>query len=371
MRIAVNTRFLLSGQLEGNGWYIHETWKRIVQQHPEHEFFFLFDRPFEQDFIYGPNVTPVVVAPAARHPVLWKWWFDFRIPRVLKKIKADLFFSPDGFCSLRTKVPQITVIHDLAFLRVKNGQYASHERYYKKNTPLYINKSKHIIAVSEFTKQDIIAQYNTPAQKITVIPNAARSIFRIHTWDEKQAVKERYAGGKEFFLYTGSIHPRKNLLNLLKAFSIFKKWQHSEMKLVLAGRAAWKSESFIKSLDTYKYRNDLVLTGYLPDEELARLTASAYAMVYPSVFEGFGLPVVEAMQSGVPVVTSNTSALPETGGNAALYANPDMVDEIAGQMMLLYKDEALRARQVALGLEQAARYSWDESARKIWEVIKG
>src|SRR5690606_7224010 len=115
MRIAVNTRLLLKGKLEGIGWFTYQTLERIVKQHPEHEFIFFFDRPYDRSFVFASNVTPVVLSPQARHPVLFYLWFELGIPRLLRKYKADLFLSPDGFSSLSTKVPTCLVIHDLAF----------------------------------------------------------------------------------------------------------------------------------------------------------------------------------------------------------------------------------------------------------------
>ena len=141
------------------------------------------------------------------------------------------------------------------------------------------------------------------------------------------------------------------------------------MKLLVAGRLAWQYDDVLTKLKTYKYRNDVVLLDYVPEDQLAKLTAAAYALVYPSYFEGFGLPIIEAMQSEVPVITSHTSSMPETGGDAALYANPSDPDAIAKQMLHLYRDESLRARLIAAGKEQAARFSWDTAAAQLWEVI--
>jgi glycosyltransferase involved in cell wall biosynthesis len=370
MRIAVNTRFLLKDYLEGYGYFTREIFSRLAQQHPQHEFIFIFDRPFDKQFIFSGNITPVVAGPAARHPLLWKLWYDYKLPRILKKMKADVFVSPDGFCSLRTNIPQVTVIHDLAFLHRPKDIPRSHLWYYKKYTPRFIKKSSQLITVSHASQQDILSRYPQAAGKITVVPNAARNNFQPVSWEQKTTVKDMYAGGREYFVYTGSIHPRKNILNLLKAFSIFKKWQQSDMKLLLCGRLAWKNEAFRKMLATYKYRNDVQLTGYLPEEELAAVVASAYAMVYPSHFEGFGLPVVEAMQADVPVVASNTDAITETGGDAILYASPDDYEELAAQMMLLYKDEALRARQIEKGRIQNTRFNWQQSSEMMWHCIQ-
>ncbi|MBI3138187.1 MAG: glycosyltransferase family 4 protein [Sphingobacteriales bacterium] len=370
MRIAVNTRFLLNDYLEGYGNFLYEMFRRITENHPEHEFIFLFDRPFDPRFVFGKNVVPVVAGPAARHPLLWKYWYDFKVPALLKKYRADIFVSCDGFCSLRTSVPQCLVLHDLAFLHFPAGIPRSQLAFYKKYTPRFISKAKTLVTVSEFSKKDILAHYPEATGKINVVYNGIKPLFRPYSWEEREAVKKKYTGGKDYFVYTGAIHPRKNLVGLLKAFSLFKKRQQSAMKLVITGRLAWKNESFTESLTTYKYRNDVILTGYLPDEELAGITASAYALVYPSFFEGFGVPVAEAMQASVPVITTAGSAMEEIAGEAALYAAPADHAALADQLMRLYKDERLRGELVAKGTERARAFNWDESARIFWALLE-
>ena len=369
MRIAVNTRCLINNQLEGYGNFTAETMRRITHQHPEHEFFFLFDRPYDASFIFSENVTPIVIGPPARHAMLFKWWYDVRVPAALRKIKADVFVSPDGFCSLATNVPQVLVVHDLSFLHYPGFIKKSHLLFYKRYTPKYLAKAAMVATVSEFSKQDIIGQYKTSSEKITVIGSGIREGFVPVGWQEKEAIKEEYTVGKEFFLYSGSIHPRKNLVNLLKAFSLFKKRQQSNMQLVLCGRMAWQTNEFEEKLSTYKYRADVQLLGFIPEAKLAKLTAAAYAVVYPSLFEGFGLPVLEGMQCGVPVITSNTSSMPEVGGPAALYADPNNPDDIANQMKLVYKDETLRNELIEKGWEQVQKFSWQKTADDLWRVI--
>ena len=160
-------------------------------------------------------------------------------------------------------------------------------------------------------------------------------------------------------------------MHLLKAFSVFKKRQQSNMKILVVGRLAWQYDTLIQQLKTYKYRDDIVLLNYLQDDELAKILAAAYALIYPSFFEGFGVPIIEAMQCGVPVIASNTSSMPEVGGNAALYASPTDVNELAEQMMQLYKNETMRNQMIQLGFTQSAKFSWDESAKKLWQIIEG
>ena len=370
MKIAVNTRFLLKDYLEGYGYFIYETFKRITAAHPEHEFIFIFDRPYDQRFVFGSNAKAVVTGPPARHPLLWKLWYDIKIPALLRKYKADVFVSCDGFCSLGTKVPQCLMVHDLAFLHYPSLIPKSHLLYYKRYTPKMLAKAKAITTASAFSKNDIIDQYVVSADKINVVYNAAKEIFVPLTDEEKQATKAKYTGRKEYFIYAGAIHPRKNLVNLLKAFSLFKKRQQSSMKLVLTGRLAWKYDSFVKNLKTYKYRDDVVMTGYVGEEEIKKLIGSAYAMVYPSLFEGFGVPVLEAMQSDVPVITSLNSSMQEIAKEAALYADPESPADIAEKMMLLYKDERLRSQLIEKGRVTGKQYSWEQSAEHLWQSIE-
>ncbi len=369
MTIGVNTRFLLQDHLEGVGYFIYETFKRITINHPEHDFIFIFDRPFDERFVFGKNVKAVVTGPPARHPLLWKLWYDFRLTSLLKKYKADVFVSCDGFCSLTTKIPQCLVLHDLAFLHHPSFIKKSHLLFYKKYTPKFLEKAKSVVTVSEFSKKDMLVHYKLEPGKIDVVFSAAKEIFHPAGEEEKATTKNKYTEGKEYFVYAGAIHPRKNLMNLLKAFSVFKKRQQTNMKLLLTGRLAWKYGSFIESLKTYKYRNDVVMTGYVPEEELVKIIGAAYGLVYPSLLEGFAVPVLEAMRSDVPVITSAGSAMQEIAKDAALYANASSYTDMADKMILLYKNETLRKQLIENGRHITGQYSWDKTADLLWKSI--
>jgi glycosyltransferase involved in cell wall biosynthesis len=370
MIIAINTRFLLSNYLEGYGNFIYELFTRLALQQSQHQFIFILDRPFEGDLSLPANVSTVVISPKARHPLLWHYWYNVKVSTLLKKVKADVFISPDGFCSLTTKIPQITVIHDLAFLQYPKAIKKSHLWYYKRYTPKFIAKSKAIVAVSNYTKQDIVGTYKISNEKITVIYNAANALFKPLDWKLQEVVKEQYTNGKEYFVCVTSIHPRKNVMNLLKAFSIFKKWQKCNMKLVLVGRLAWKNNAFEKLLATYKYKEDVVLLGHQPNYKVAPIIGAAYCAVYPSLFEGFGVPIIEAMQCHIPVITSNNSGMLEAGGDAALYANPQDIEDIAGQMQKIYKDETLRSQLIEKGKQHVQSFNWEQSAREMWHIVE-
>ncbi|HZH35628.1 MAG TPA: glycosyltransferase family 1 protein [Flavisolibacter sp.] len=369
MIIAVNTRFLLNDVLEGIGYFTKELLQEMVRQHPQHSFHFFFDRPYHKDFLFAANVSGHVLSPPARHPLLWKYWFDVKVALKLKSIKADVFLSPDGQCSLTTAVPQCLVVHDLCFLHYPAGYRKTHLAYYHHYTPKFIRKAKTIATVSHFSKNDIMEQYQTPAEKIAVVYNGVKEIFRPLPFEESMLVKDRYTGGAEYFLYVGAIQPRKNLVNLLKAFSIFKRRMQSSLKLVLAGRMAWKNDEFRTLLATYKYKEDVVLTGYLPEHDLAGIIGAAYAMVYPSHAEGFGVPVLEAARSGVPVLTSAGSAMQEISEDSALYFDPANVEDIAYKLMFIYKQEGERTNMIQRGQNIAARYNWQRTATLVWESL--
>ena len=227
-----------------------------------------------------------------------------------------------------------------------------------------------IATVSHFSKKDMITQYKTADEKINIVYSAVKKIFHPLNIQQKEMIKEKYTEGKEFFIYTGALQPRKNLVNLLKAFSLFKKRQHSNWKLVLAGRLAWKNDDFLHLLKTYKYRNDIITPGYISESVLAQLTASAYAMIYPSLFEGFGVPVLEAMKSEIPVLTSANSSMQEIGEEAALYFDPLSVNDMAEKLMLIYKDEDLRNSLIQKGKQKAGEFSWQRTAGLMWQCIE-
>jgi glycosyltransferase involved in cell wall biosynthesis len=369
MRIAINARFLLTGKLEGIGWFTYEICKRLVQQHPEHEFVFFFDRPFDPEFIFGKNVTPVVLFPPARHPFLFFAWFEFAVTRALKRHKIDVFFSPDGFMSLTSKVPTLLTIHDLAYAHFPEQIRFMDRKYYQYFMPRFARKAAKITTVSEFTKQDIMTQLSLSSDKIDVVYNGCRTFFTPMSIAEKAAVKNQYSGGEDYFVYIGAIHPRKNVHRLISAFDAYKQRSNSKAKLLLGGRFAWQVGAVKDAFDQTEYKDDILFLGYLNTTELHHITASALAMVYVSTFEGFGVPLLEAMHCDVPTITSTTSSMPEVVGDAGICIAPEDVEGIADAMFRVERDTALRAMLIERGRLQRQKFSWDISANQIWAEI--
>lgn len=371
MVIAVNTRLLLKDRLEGIGRFTFEILKRITASHPEHTFIFLFDRPYSDEFVFGANVIPVVVSPPARHPVLWYIWFEWRIPEILKKYKADVFVSTDGYLSLRTSVPQVNVIHDINFVHRRKDLPWLTALYYNHFSPEFARKAWRLVTVSEYSRSDISASFDIAKDMIEVVYNGCPSAFSPVSGEEIRTVREKYSAGMPYFIFVGALHPRKNIEGLLKAFELFKSNTSGNEKLLIVGGHMFKTGTISETLASMEFRDEVIFTGRIPGEELRQVLGGALAMTFVPFFEGFGIPVIEAMSAGIPVICSNTTSLPEVGGDAVLYADPANISEIAAAMQSLAFNEDLRLKLIEKGNIQCKKFSWDDSAAKMWQIIAG
>jgi len=370
LRIAINTRLLIKNKLEGIGWFTYETLKRITSQHPEHQFYFIFDRAHDDSFIFSNNVTPIVVFPQARHPFLYYTWFEISIPRILKKIKPNLFFSPDGYLSLTTDVKSMNVFHDLNFVHYPQDLPYLERKYYNYFFPKYAHKAKRIATVSEYSKSDIIKQFGISPNKIDVVYNGANEGFRPLDEKFKTQTREQFTDGAPYFIFVGALHPRKNLVNLFDAFDKFRSSGEFDTKLLIVGEKMWWTHEIKGAYEKMQFKDEVVFSGRLAFEKLQQAVASALALTYVSYFEGFGIPIVEAFNAGTPVITSNITSMPEVAGDAALLVDPFSIESISGAMMRIAKDEKLRKTLVEKGMERAKNFSWQKSADRLWASIE-
>jgi glycosyltransferase involved in cell wall biosynthesis len=370
MRIAVNTRLLLQGKLEGIGWFTLETLKRMTRNHPEHEFIFIFDRPYNKDYIFAENVIPVVIGPQARHPILFYLWFDFQVPRILKKYNVDLFLSPDGYLSQRTKVPQLGVMHDINFVHRPDDLPWLIAKYYNHYFPKFAKIAKRLATVSYYSKEDIARSFKVDYDKIDVVYDGINQIFEPITDEEKILVKERYTDGSDYFLFVGALHPRKNICGLLKSFDAFKSVNGNKTKLVIVGGEMHKTGEIFETYENMRSKSDVVFTGRVGTNELHDIFGGALALTFVPFFEGFGIPIVEAMSAGIPVICSNTTSIPEVGGNAVVYADPLKIDQITDAMIKIHDDMDLRNSLIEKGFIQKSKFSWDETARLLWMSVE-
>lgn len=370
MRIAVNTRLLLPGRLDGIGWFSYESLRRIVAAHPEHEFLFLFDRKPDPQFLFASNVKSLVLCPQARHPVLWYLFFEWSVTRALRRYKADLFLSPDGWMSLRTKVPTLTVIHDLNFEHASDYLRPSHQRYMTRFFPRFARKATRVATVSEFSKQDLVDTYDIGAEKIDVVYDGSHSNYQPVSEEQQQSTRLKYTQGKPYFIFIGTISKRKNITNILLAYDKMRAaTPQSQEKLVVVGHKFWWEGEVVEAYENMRFKDDVVFLGRAEADELSLLLGSARALLYCSLFEGFGIPIIEAFNAHTPVVTSNLTSMPEVAGDAALLVDPYDTDAMAEAFARIATDDELCSTLVERGLSRRNLFNWDRTAALLWESM--
>ncbi|MDD3875334.1 MAG: glycosyltransferase family 1 protein [Bacteroidales bacterium] len=370
MNIVVNTQLLLKNRLEGLGWFTFETFKRISRNHPEHQFYFVFDRPFDNEFIFANNVKPIILRPASRHPFLWFLRFEILMPRLLKKLKADVYVGPDGWTTLNTKVPCVQVLHDL------NWEYNPQDipflirHYFSFFFPRYARKAKRIATVSEYSKSDIVKIYGINPSLIDVVFNGCNELYESFPENINEQTRLHYAGGHPYFLFVGALLPRKNIERLFKAFDKFKASDKKNTRLLIVGEKKWWTKEINTAYEKMVHRNDVVFLGRLPVEALNKVYAAAFALTFIPYFEGFGIPIIEAFNCGIPIITSNCTSMPEVAGDAAILIDPYDIDDITNAMKRISTDEFLRQQLIAKGHERKKMFSWNKTAAKLWDCIE-
>ena len=369
MIIAVNTRLLLKDKLEGIGWFMYENLKRITTSHPEHTFLFLFDRPWSPEFIFSNNIKPLIVPPPARHPILWYAWLEYSLPRAIRKNKAELYLGPDGYMPQHLKIPSLITIHDINFHHRPMDLPWSSRIYYRKYFPRFAHLSDRITTVSHYSKTDLVNSYGIDPLKIDVIYNGVNELFSAQSKDEAERNRESLTGGTPYFIFIGSMHPRKNLSLLLLGFDQFRKKLERPHKLIIVGEKMFMTREIEKTYAGMDHQEDVVFTGRLSPPELRNVLGASSGLTFIPLFEGFGIPLLEAMRCEVPILASNVSSLPEIAEDAAIYVNPQDVAEIADGMMQLASDPDLNSRLVSAGKKRVNSFSWDKTSELYWESV--
>lgn len=355
--------------MDGIGWFTYETMTRVSETHPEHQFYFLFDRPYDKDFNFCDNVTPVIVRPITRIRPLLKFWHRFSVPRVLKKIKADLYLSPDFFLPPDLPCPGIVVIHDLNFEHFPEFLPREYRKLYPFWTRQAAETSTRILTVSNFSKQDIIDKYNIPPEKIDVVFCGVNSFIQPVSDSEISSVKKGFGIDSNYMIVPGTLHPRKNTQRIIEAFGIFRHSSDEAIKLVFAGNNKWMTAEMKQVYQESPFRDDIIFTGRVSELQMNALIQGAHALVFVSLFEGFGLPILEAALAGVPALTSNNTSMKEIAGDSALLVNPYSLEEIAEGMNHICNNYALRYKLMQKSMSLPERYSWDTTSELIWSSI--
>lgn len=292
-------------------------------------------------------------------------WSQLALPLQLRLQKnIDVFFTPAHYAPRNITIPSVVTIHDLSYFYYP-GDFLKRDLYKLKNWTEYsISNASHLIAVSESTKKDIIKFYGIPRVKISVIHNG----FEKNISNNIQSLSHDL-DTHPFILNVGTLQPRKNIATVIRAFAKFRKHYRSH-KLVIAGKTGWLHEDLFKLTSSLDLTDYVIFAGYVPDDELTSYYKKAFCYVTASLYEGFGIPVLEAMSYDCPVISSNTASLPEVGGDAALYFNPNDEDELVKSMVKLARDKKLRSLLIERGKVQIKKFSWEKCGRETLQVLK-
>ncbi len=285
-------------------------------------------------------------------------------------MRPDLFLSPDGFLSLGARCRQLPVIHDINFEHHPGDSKWLTSKYYRYFFPRFASEATRIATVSEFSKKDISDTYKIDPSKIDVVYNGINEFFKPADDWSQQGTRTKFSYGKPYFLCVGALHPRKNIKRLIEAFGIFKKNLKSDVKLMFAGPGFWGLKEIRRTIEKCEYQNDIIFTERLSDEDLSKVMSAALALTYVPYFEGFGIPVIEAMAAEIPVITSNVTSLPEVAGDAALLVDPLNISDIAAAMARVYQNRELREELISRGRARCHNFSWDRSAALLWESVE-
>ena len=308
----------------------------------------------------------------------WKLWYDWQLPLATRRYKPDIVMTTAGIASGRLSVPQCVWMPER--VQGKGGKKKKYRRMYQKRLPGTLLRAQCIFTFSAKDKEFLISQVKEVGQsksigqsedvatRIFVVPPAVDSSPGPDPQEKKQ-VKETWSAGKEYFFTDIAAAGQKEIVALLKSFSLFKKRQRSNMQLVLAGKGLAPDKALADLLATYKYRGDIHWAPPLSEEEGLRLAGASYAILFPFEKDSLGLHLLNAWNTGVPVITTTAVYPPELAGEAVLLAQPGDPASLAAQLMLIYKDEGLRNQLIGKGVEQGRTYSWERSAAIVWAGI--
>jgi glycosyltransferase involved in cell wall biosynthesis len=375
MRIGINALGLNPGQVGGAEVYLRNLTVNLGKVDPDNEYLVFVDRRSQS--VFGadlpPNVRPVVIVPPPPSLSLGmralRYWRLFPSPLTARQLEGsgvDVIHYPDSVIN----PPGIALSCVLTFHDIQHEYFPRHfslkTRLWRKLTyGPSARKARRIITVSQFTRDTLIEKFRIPADKITPIHSGVDAAFRPDVSPaEVQRVCHKYHLPQVFAFYPANTWPHKNHPRLVQAISLLQKKYRSDCKLVLCGQPKWGHDALLATLKAYDLQRDVLILGYVPAEALPALYHAASLLVYPSLFEGFGIPLVEAMSCGCPIVCANVTSLPELAGDAAVLVNPYDIEGLADAMWRVLSDPDLRADLVAKGLTRARHFSWERTARQ-------
>jgi glycosyltransferase involved in cell wall biosynthesis len=368
MRICIDTSPAVHRRA-GLGRYAQELTAALLAADAENEYVAFYHRP--RDAQIDPPLDRVPHLTTSLDTKPWRFAAllgqSLNIPQDRMFPGIDLFHATDHLLPRLTRIRTVFTLHDLIF-RLYPGTHKPLNRWFLTLVmPSFLRAADAVITVSEHTKRDAVRFYDVDEAKIHVIYEAVDARFRPAPAEAIARVRQAHSLPRDFILSLGTIEPRKNLTALLEAYRVLRD-RGSEVRLVVVGKKGWLYEGFFRRLGELGLENEVVFTGFVPDADLPAIYSAAELFVFPSLYEGFGLPVLEALACGAPVVTSDRSSLPEVAGDAALLVDPTSVGDLAEAMSTVLDSKDVQAELKAKGPRQAARFSWDKAARETLAV---
>lgn len=376
-KILIDAVSLLS-PLTGIGRYTYEISSNL-QKLSQDKYEIFFNYGYHSKELYGQDLNRTRTEQKAKklQAFIKKFPFLKKITRTLyaftarfNRVTYELYWQPSFIPNPNIKAKKvICTIHDFSFLLHPHWHPKERIEYLQANLHL-AKKANHIITGSNFTKQEIIRYMQIPQDKISVIYHGVNhELYKPYPQNELQNTKIKFSLPQNFLLFAGSIEPRKNLLTLLKAYNLFSEEQKRALPFILVGFKGWENREIMQEIE--KNKEHIRYLGYVSDEELAHLYNLCTLFIYPSLYEGFGLPPLEAMACGAAVIASNIASLPEVCGDAALYVEPSNPQDIKDKITLVIESETLKKELSQKSLSQAAHFSWKSAAEKHFEIFQG
>ena len=346
---------------------------RALQNIDTKDEYFIFVKPDEDsDCLKETSNFHIIEVPSANYV----FWEQVLLPIYAKKYGVEILHCTSNTAPLFLSIPLILTLHDVIFMEKSVGKNTSSNYqkfgnlYRKWIVPKIVRKCKKIVTISEVEKKNIIDTLHLNDSSISVVHNGVNGRFGLKPSSIiVEEVKESLQLPDDFFLFLGNVEPRKNVNNTVKAFVAFAE-KNSKVKLVITGLKASFIENILSEINKTDYLSRIIITGFVSESVLLTLYSEAKVFLYPSLREGFGLPILEAMAFGTPVITSNISAMPEVAGDAAFYTNPYSVEEITKTMTIAYENQPLREQKIALGYTRPMVFTWQKTAQKMLEIYR-
>jgi glycosyltransferase involved in cell wall biosynthesis len=362
MLVGIDASRTTAGLRTGTENYSLNLIRELVAIGSDHRFRLYFNASPHATLIPGETEQRVIPFP--------RLWTHVRLSWEMIRQPPDLLFVPSHVLPLAHPARSVVTVHDLGFLYHPEAHTLSQNVYLRWSTRHNARSATRALADSEATRRDLIRHYGVPSEKIVVVyPGRDPDLSPVTDPDLLAATRSRYGLSETYLLYVGTLHPRKNLVRLVRAFGASVASEHPSLQLVLAGKEGWLTDEIQAAVRRLGLEDRVLLTGYVPEDDLPAMLSGALAFVFPSLFEGFGLPVLEAMACGTPVLCSEVSSLPEVAGEAALLVDPLDTDALAEALARIVADADLRHELVTRGFQQVQQFSWQRCARETLEVL--